>query len=52
MLPARYPPWNNVYDYMYRWKQKGLWEKVCAAIRATASRDLTGISQAGIELNT
>jgi putative transposase len=33
MLPHDFPPWKTVSYYFYTWRDKGIWEKVHAALR-------------------
>jgi len=33
MLPKDFAPWKTVYDYFFRWKNKGIWSHVHEALR-------------------
>ena len=33
MLPHDFPPWKTVSYYFYTWRDKGIWERVHAALR-------------------
>lgn len=33
MLPKEFPCWQTVSSYLYRWRQQGVWESICKAIR-------------------
>ena len=34
MLPHDFPPWKTVSYYFYTWRDRGVWERVHAALRA------------------
>jgi hypothetical protein len=33
-LPACFGPWETIHAYYHRWKQKGAWQSIRAALRA------------------
>jgi transposase len=33
-LPACFGYWETIHDYYHRWKQKGSWQPILAALRA------------------
>ena len=33
MLPAEFTNWKTVSSYLYRWRQQGVWQSICEAIR-------------------
>jgi transposase len=38
-LPARFGPWQTVYNRHRRWSGDGTWEQVLAALQADCDRD-------------
>jgi len=32
-LPHDFPPWKQVYNTFWRWRQRGVWDKLLAALR-------------------
>ena len=28
MLPKDFPPWRTVYDYFYKWRRDGVWDRI------------------------
>lgn len=41
MLPKDFPPWQTVYHYFRKWRDNGLFERLCHASRARIRR-MTG----------
>lgn len=37
MLPKEFPPWKTVYDYYFRWRENGTWDRIHDSLR-TACR--------------
>ncbi len=31
-LPAYFPPWQTVYDYLRSWRMNGTWDAICSAL--------------------
>ena len=36
LLPGDFPPWRTVYQTFWRWRNKGIWEKIMHHLRARA----------------
>ncbi len=45
MLPNDFPPWKTVYDYYWRWRRNGTWDRMHDALRE-AVRNQEGRSPA------
>ena len=44
-LPNDFPPWKTVYDYYWRWRRNGTWDRMHDALRE-AVRNQEGRSPA------
>jgi putative transposase len=38
LLPHEYPNWKTVYDYFWKWRQRGLWQTINEILRGQVRR--------------
>ena len=38
LLPHEYPNWKTVYDYFWKWRQRGLWQAINEILRGQVRR--------------
>ena len=47
--PARYGPSTTVYNRFHRWSQRGIWQRIFAALAATAPVDVMMIDSSAVK---